>query len=120
MITEWSTETLSRKPEAFQKLNENIYIQRRNIQKIEEDIPNSTDKSIYYTCECRKLDKSTYESFINMLESPTQEELVSKIKNVQNTQTNSDENTTALMLGVVDLYEKLDNLIEAVNRILPT
>lgn len=55
MGQDWFEEVLSRKPEEFEQLNKNTYIQRRNVT------PFAEDGMILYRAESRKISKAMYE-----------------------------------------------------------
>lgn len=98
MSTNWSEEYCGREPLEFEQLNEMTYIQRRNIriQEATEENPMASG----YICESRLISKETYEEFETSKDSPSQEELRTKLNT-------NDENLMVLMDAVADLYEMI-------------
>ena len=116
MKTAWSEERLGYQPSQFEKVNGNTYIQRRNIRRdtLTED---STESEPGWICEARFISDDIYEDFMEVLNSPAQEQIVSNFTAIQNTQAGTDENTITLMMGTADLYEKLDDIAEKLNSL---
>lgn len=115
MKTKWTEEHLIQQPKQFEKLNHDVYIQRRNIkmEQTEED-----PSEIGWVCESRFISKDIYEDFMDVLNSPAQEQIVNNFVTIQNAQAGTDENTITLMMGTADVYEKIDELIEMLGSIL--
>lgn len=109
MKTEWSEERLGYQPSQFEQVNETTYIQRKNIRRdvLTED---STESEPGWICESRFISDDIYEDFMEVMNSPAQEQIVNNFTTIQNTQAGTDENTITLMLGTADLYEKLDDI----------
>lgn len=114
MKTKWMEERLGYFPPQFEKVNENTYIQRKNIRKNPE-----TDDGIEpgWSCESRFISDDIYEDFMEVMSSPAQEQIMYGFTNIQNAQAGTDENTFALMLGTADLYEKLDDISEKLDSL---
>lgn len=109
MKTVWSEELLGHQPSQFEKVNDNTYIQRRNIRK--DTLPgDSVESEPGWICESRFISDDIYEDFMEVMNSPAQEQIVNNFTTIQNTQAGTDENTVTLMLGTADLYEKLDDI----------
>ena len=111
MKTAWSEERLGYQPSQFEKVNNDTYIQRRNIRRdtLTED---STESEPGWICESRFISDDIYEDFIEVMNSPAQEQIINNFTTIQNTQAGTDENTITLMLGTADLYEKLNGISE--------
>ena len=111
MKTAWSEERLGYQPSQFEKVNDNTYIQRRNIRRdtLTED---SKESEPGWICEARFISDDIYEDFMEVMNSPAQEQIVNNFTAIQNKQAGTDENTITLMLGAADLYEKLDGISE--------
>ena len=111
MKTAWSEERLGYQPSQFEKVNNDTYIQRRNIRRdtLTED---STESEPGWICEARFISDDIYEDFMEVMNSPAQEQIVNNFETIQNAQAGTDENTITLMLGTADLYEKLDGISE--------
>ena len=116
MKTAWSEEQLGYQPSQFEKVNDNTYIQRRNIRRdtLTED---STESEPGWICEARFISDDIYEDFMEVMNSPAQEQIVNNFTTIQNKQDGTDENTITLMLGTADLYEKLDAISEKLNTL---
>ena len=111
MKTAWSEERLGYQPSQFEKVNNDTYIQRRNIRRdtLTED---SVESEPGWVCEARFISDDIYEDFMEVMNSPAQEQIINNFTTIQNTQAGTDENTITLMLGTADLYEKLDGISE--------
>ena len=111
MKTAWSEERLGYQPSQFEKVNNDTYIQRKNIRRdtLTED---SKESEPGWICEARFISDDIYEDFMEVMNSPAQEQIVNNFTTIQNTQAGTDENTVTLMLGTADLYEKLDGISE--------
>lgn len=109
MKTVWSEERLGYQPSQFEKVNGNTYIQRRNIHRdtLTED---SMESEPGWVCEARFISDDIYEDFMEVMNSPAQEQIVNNFTTIQNKQAGTDENTITLMLGAADLYEKLEDI----------
>lgn len=109
MKTVWSEEQLGYQPSQFEKVNDNTYIQRRNIHRdtLTED---SMESEPGWVCEARFISDDIYEDFMEVMNSPAQEQIVNNFTTIQNKQAGTDENTITLMLGTADLYEKLEDI----------
>lgn len=116
MKTAWSVERLGRQPSQFEKLNDNTYIQRKNIRRdtLTED---SMASEPGWICEARFISDDIYEDFMEVMNSPAQEQIVNNFTTIQNAQAGTDENTIALMLGTADLYERLDDISEKLDSL---
>ena len=116
MKTAWSEERLGYQPSQFEKVNDNTYIQRRNIRRdtLTED---SKESEPGWICEARSISDDIYEDFMEVMNSPAQEQIVNNFTAIQNTQAGTDENTITLMMGTADLYEKLDDIAEKLNSL---
>lgn len=111
MKTAWSEERLGYQPSQFEKVNDNTYIQRRNIRR--DTLRNDLTKSdLGWVCESRFISDDIYEDFMEVMNSPAQEQIVNNFTTIQNKQAGTNENTMTLMLGTADLYEKLDGISE--------
>lgn len=111
MKTAWSEERLGYQPSQFEKVNGNTYIQRRNIRR-DVLVEGFTESEPGWICESRFISDDIYEDFMEVMNSPAQEQIVNNFTTIQNTQAGTDENTITLMLGTADLYEKLDGISE--------
>ena len=109
MKTVWSEERLGYQPSQFEKVNDNTYIQRRNIRR-DTLTGDSTESEPGWICEARFISDDIYEDFIEVMNSPAQEQIVNGFTSIQNKQAGTDENTITIMLGTADLYEKLDGI----------
>ena len=111
MKTAWSEERLGYQPSQFEKVNDNTYIQRRNIRRdtLTED---STESEPGWICEARFISDDIYEDFMEVMNSPAQEQIIDNFTTIQNAQAGTDENTITLMLGTAELYAKLDDISE--------
>lgn len=109
MKTAWSEERLGHQPSQFEKVNGNTYIQRRNIRR-DTLTRDSTETEPGWICEARFISDDIYEEFIEVMNSPAQEQIVKNFTTIQNKQDGTDENTITLMLGTADLYEKLEDI----------
>ena len=109
MKTAWSEERLGYQPSQFEKVNNNTYIQRKKIRRdtLTED---SIESEPGWICEARFISDDIYEDFMEVMNSPAQEQIINNFTTIQNTQAGTDENTITLMLGTADLYEKLDDI----------
>ncbi len=116
MKTMWSEERLGYQPSQFEKVNHNTYIQRRNIHR-DTLTGDSTESEPGWTCEARFISDDIYEDFMEVMNSPAQEQIVTNFTTIQNTQAGTDENTITLMLGAADLYEKLDDISEKLDSL---
>ena len=116
MKTAWSEERLGYQPSQFEKVNDNTYIQRRNIRRdtLTED---SKESEPGWICEARFISDDIYEDFMEVMNSPAQEQIINNFATIQNTQAGTDENTITLMLGTADLYEKLDDISEKLDSL---
>ena len=85
MKTAWSEERLGYQPSQFEKVNDNTYIQRRNIRRdtLTED---STESEPGWICESRFISDDIYEDFMEVMNSPAQEQIVNNFTAIQNTQ----------------------------------
>ena len=109
MKTSWSEERLGYQPSQFEKVNDNTYIQRRNIRR-DALTEGSTESEPGWICEARFISDDIYEDFMEVMSSPAQEQIVNNFTTIQNKQAGTDENTIILMLGTADLYEKLEDI----------
>ena len=109
MKTAWSEERLGYQPSQFEKVNDNTYIQRRNIRR-DTLTDDSVESEPGWICEARFISDDIYEEFIEVMNSPAQEQIVKNFTTIQNKQDGTDENTITLMLGTADLYEKLEDI----------
>lgn len=109
MKTAWSEELIGYKPSQFEKVNDNTYIQRKSIRR-DTLTGGSTKSEPGWICESRFISDDIYEDFMEVLNSPAQEQIVSNFTTIQNNQAGTDENTITLMMGTADLYEKLDDI----------
>ena len=116
MKTAWSEELIGYKPSQFEKVNDNTYIQRKNIRR-DTLTGDSTKSEPGWICESRFISDDIYEDFMEVLNSPAQEQIVSNFTTIQNNQAGTDENTITLMMGTADLYEKLDDIAEKLNSL---
>lgn len=116
MKTAWSEERLGYQPSQFEKVNDNTYIQRRNIRR-DTLTRDSTETEPGWTCEARFISDDIYEDFIEVMNSPAQEQIVKNFTTIQNKQDGTDENTITLMLGTADLYEKLEDISGKLNSL---
>lgn len=104
-VSEWFDETLSEKPEEFQKLNPNTYMQRTNAKKITITNPNTKEDEVYWTCRSRKIPTSLYNEYMSNKAAPTNDALRAMITDLQEKQKTNDENTLIVMSALADLYE---------------
>ena len=111
MKTAWSEERIGYQPLQFEKANDDTYIQRRNIRR-DVLVEGSTESEPGWICEARFISDDIYEDFMEVMNSPAQEQIINNFTTIQNTQAGTDENTITLMLGTADLYEKLDGISE--------
>lgn len=109
MKTAWSEEQIGYQPSQFEKVNGNTYIQRRNIRR-DTLTENSTESEPGWICEARFISDDIYEDFMEVMNSPAQEQIANNFITIQNKQAGTDENTITLMLGTADLYEKLEDI----------
>ena len=116
MKTAWSEERLGYQPLQFEKVNGNTYIQRRNIRR-GVLVEGSTESEPGWICEARFISDDIYEDFMEVMNSPAQEQIVNNFTAIQNKQAGTDENTITLMLGTADLYEKLDGISEKLDSL---
>lgn len=116
MKTVWSEELLGYQPSQFEKVNDNTYIQRRNIRR-DTLTGDSVESGSGWVCESRFISDDIYEDFMEVMNSPAQEQIVNNFTTIQNTQAGTDENTITLMLGAADLYEKLDDIAGKLNSL---
>ena len=116
MKTAWLEERLGYQPSQFEKVNVNTYIQRKNIRRdtLTED---STESEPGWICEARFISDDIYEDFMEVMNSPAQEQIINNFETIQNAQAGTDENTITLMLGTADLYEKLDDISEKLDSL---
>lgn len=75
MKTAWSKELCSSKPEQFEKLNAETWIQRKDIQRApkKDDVPDPG-----YTCMSRMISNDVYEALMEEYESPTYQTLLDR------------------------------------------
>lgn len=73
MKTAWSKELCSSKPEQFEKLNAETWIQRKDIQRApkKDDVPDPG-----YTCMSRMISNDVYEALMEEYEGPTYQTLL--------------------------------------------
>lgn len=111
MKTEWQKELCSVYPAAFEQLNPDTYIQRRNIVRkevVSDDSMNTGDPG--FECESRYISKDVYETFMEQLESPSQQQIINNLITVQDNQSLSDGNTMVVMSALADIYEVIDGI----------
>lgn len=109
MKTVWLEERLGYQPSQFEKVNDNTYIQRRNIRR-DTLREGSMESEPGWICEARFISDDVYEDFMEVMNSPAQEQIVNNFTIIKNAQDGTDENTITLMLGTADLYEKLEDI----------
>jgi hypothetical protein len=81
MRTDWTEERCGLKPAVFEKLNENVYIQRRNIEELVPTDDNQDQSG--YRCESRKISKDVCDSIIDQMTNPAIESLLENLQNVE-------------------------------------
>jgi hypothetical protein len=91
----------------FEQLNDDTYIQRRNIQKA-PDREGVEDSG--YECESRMISKDVYNDMLDALSDPSQTELLNKFNIVTENQESSDDNTLIIMDAIADLYELISTI----------
>jgi hypothetical protein len=65
--TEWKKEKCGSLPEEFQRIADDVYMQRRNIHMVERTEENP---ECGYECECRRISGDVYEALQEELNSP--------------------------------------------------
>lgn len=111
MKTDWTEEQCGRLPEQFEQLNDDTYIQRRNIHRAE---PKEIDiGEPGWVCESRMISKDIYDDFMDVLNSPAQAQIVNNLKSVEEKQQLNDEAMVVVMGAIADLYETVATLTPA-------
>ena len=104
MKGEWRIEKSADKPEQFQRLSENVYLQRKGIRKA-GNLEDGADGG--YECESRRISKDVYEVLIEDMQSPAAESMMQTLSDLQAEQTMqsvmSDSNTETIMQAISDL-----------------
>lgn len=104
MKSEWHAERSSGKPEQFQQLADDVWIQRRNIRKA-ADLEDGSDGG--YECESRRISTDVYETLIEEMQSPTMESVMQTLSGIEAEQAmqgvTSDSNVETIMQAISDL-----------------
>lgn len=114
MKTAWSKELCSSKPEQFEKLNAETWIQRKDIQRApkKDDVPDPG-----YTCMSRMISNDVYEALQEEYESPVymaiaeqQEgmdeanaEILLQQMQIQETQASQDDVLAEILLNIMEV-----------------
>lgn len=98
MFDTWKEEFSSRELEEFEQLNETSYIQRRNIEQLEDGT---------YRCECRIISIEEYEKYLNDLSSPSHMELIGRLNRLESAQEENQSNVLVLMMALAEIYETM-------------
>lgn len=93
MITEWTKETFTSKPLVFVKLNDDEFLQRRNIVQISFKSQESSD---LYSCESRIISKDVYKDII--------------LEDVSKDFLNVESNQFDTMEAITDLYSEQEKM----------
>jgi len=61
-MKDWTEERCSQQPEELQVIGDGLYMQRRNIEKVEHEADETAGAEAYteYVCECREITESEY------------------------------------------------------------
>ena len=68
----WKKEHCSEQPEELQLIAPNLYMQRKNIEKIEHEKTETTEAYTEYVCECREITESEYQMLESVKEIDTE------------------------------------------------
>ena len=117
MKTEWTKELCgTEKPEAFQKVSDDTYIQRINIQSYTKQDELTGEEKTNWSCISRFISNDIYETLEDQMTTPAQLELM---KQFQLTDSNSvvimsalaelyeDKSKDVIMMAIADLYEMI-------------
>ena len=111
MKSEWRVERSSGKPEQFQQLADDVWIQRRNIRKA-ADLEDGSDGG--YECESRRISTDVYEDLIEEMQSPTMESMMQELSGIEAEQAmqgvTSDSNTETIMQTLSDIQAEIELL----------
>lgn len=115
MKTDWTEEYFSSEPKTFVKLNDSVYLQRRNIRLREKREDESEDIDPSYICESRKISKDVYEALMDTLYTPSQEELsgnqldtMESIADLYSNQSEMESSQLDIMEAISDIYTLLE------------
>jgi hypothetical protein len=70
-MKEWKEERCAERPDELQVIAPGVYMQRRNIEKVEHDALEGMPSYIDYRCECREITVSEYETLKSIEEINT-------------------------------------------------
>ena len=91
-MSSWQKETCSTSPETFQRLNDALYIQRRNVKE------RTTDQGTQYDCESRTITTEEYDAIMEVAQNPAITDLINK-------QETMSSNQDSMMMAIADLYD---------------
>lgn len=112
MKTPWREEQLSRLPQQFEQLNSTQYIQRKNIRLDEtpkEDEMEGSEPT--YLCKSRVISADVYEQYMDLLDSPAQEETKESLSSISESQAEGGNNQLAVMEAIAELYDMVAQLL---------
>ena len=111
MKGKWRAERSCGKPEQFQQLADDVWIQRKNIRKA-PDLENGLDGG--YECESRRISADIYEALIEEAQSPTIENVMQTLSGIEAEQAMqgvlSDSNTETIMQTLSDIQAEIELL----------
>ena len=104
MKSEWRVERSSGKPEQFQQLADDVWIQRRNIRKA-ANLEDGSDGG--YECESRRISADVHDALIEEMQSPTMTSMMQALSGIEAEQAmqgvTSDGNMETIMQAISDL-----------------
>jgi hypothetical protein len=71
-MTQWTEERCSEEPEELQLIAPDLYIERRNIRKVEYDAVEGQEAYTGYECESREITVSEYENLKSIEQMQTE------------------------------------------------
>lgn len=81
MKSEWKKEICSSRPEQFQRVADNVYIQRKDIEKVSHKATDSSPAYEDYECMSRRISDDVYEALVEEMNSLTYDALKKQLDN---------------------------------------
>lgn len=106
-MQQWKEELLSTRPEKLTVLNQDMVIERRNIEKYEKDAADgSGNKETGYRCECRMLTKDEYYQLT--MEEKTGDDIMTCMEaqaDIYEKLASTEDNQLTIMQAIADIYD---------------
>lgn len=100
----WKKEYAFGRLEQFQQIAPDIYMQRRNERYIP---PSEEGGEGTWEYESRKISKAQYETYMELLNSPSHEQMMVDLSQMTTGQEKIDGQSLVTMAAIADLYELL-------------